>query len=391
MSRLTRALPVAALAFATLAPTASAQDDHSGPRARKVISIGHYPRVDGIRINFRDRELDLVRGANITVWRPYDDYIGGTVRGAAIGLPMTAAENIYGVGFGIFGVAAENDMTGINFGGIGVGAGGDLRGLSAGLIGAGAGGSVRGAAIGGIGVGSGGSIRGVMLGGIGAGAGGDLRGIAVGGIGAAAGGDVRGLLAGGIGAGAGGDLRGIAAGGIGVGAGGSARGLLLGGVGVGAGGSVRGIAVGGVGVGSGGSIRGLSVGGIGVGAGGDISGLSIAGIGVGSGGTLRWVSVGGVGVGAPRIEGLAVASMVGAETTKGVVIAPVLFRTERGGQITGVTVSSVNAVRGFQRGVSIGLVNYAERLRGLQLGAINIVRDNPVPFRVLPILNVGRE
>ncbi|MBX3173993.1 MAG: hypothetical protein KF709_06240 [Gemmatimonadaceae bacterium] len=391
MRNIHRVLPLAALALATAAPQLRAQDDHSGPRARKVISIGNYPRVDGIRINFRDRELDRVRGANITIWSPYDDYIGGTVTGAAIGLPITAAENIYGVSFGIFGVAAENDMTGINFGGVGVGAGGTMSGISFGLVGAGAGNDVRGAAVGGIGVGAGGSIRGVMLGGVGAGAGGELRGLALGGVGAAAGGDVRGILAGGIGAGAGGDLRGAAIGGVGVGAGGSARGLLAGGIGVGAGGSVRGIAVGGVGVGAGGSVRGIAVGGIGVGAGGGITGLSVGGVGVGSGGTLRWVSIGGVGVGAPRIEGLAVASMVGAETTQGVIIAPILFRTERGGQATGVNVSSVNAIRGFQQGVSIGLVNYAERLRGIQLGAVNIVRDNPAPFKVLPLINFGRE
>ncbi len=359
MPRLSRTLPIAALALASVAPSLLAQEGASGPRARKVISIGHYPRVDGIRINFRDRELDRVRGANITIWRPSDDYIGGTVRGAAIGLPMTAAENIHGVAFGIFGVAAEDEMTGINFGGLGVGAGGNLGGISLGLVGAGAGGDVRGAAMGGIGVGAGGSIRGLMLGGIGAGAGGSIRGIAAGGIGAAAGGDVRGVLFGGVGAGAGGD--------------------------------VRGISVGGIGVGAGGTVRGLAIGGVGVGAGGSISGVSLGGIGVGSGGTLRWVSIGGVGVGAPRIEGLAAASMVGAETTHGLIIAPVLFRTERGGQATGVSVSSVNAIRGYQRGLSIGLVNYARRLRGLQLGAINIVRDNPVPFRVLPLLNVGRE
>ncbi len=74
----------------------------------------------------------------------------------------------------------------------------------------------------------------------------------------------------------------------------------------------------------------------------------------------------------------------------GVVIAPILFRTEYGGQFTGVSVSAVNAVRGAQKGISIGIVNYAERLFGLQLGVVNVVRDNPAPFRVLPIVNAGR-
>ncbi len=39
-------------------------------------------------------------------------------------------------------------------------------------------------------------------------------------------------------------------------------------------------------------------------------------------------------------------------------------------------------------GVALGgVVNYAWTIDGLQLGLINIVRDNPAPFRVLPIIN----
>ena len=43
----------------------------------------------------------------------------------------------------------------------------------------------------------------------------------------------------------------------------------------------------------------------------------------------------------------------------------------------------MNAVRGFQKGVTIGIVNYAERVFGLQFGVVNVIRDNPVPFKVL--------
>jgi hypothetical protein len=82
--------------------------------------------------------------------------------------------------------------------------------------------------------------------------------------------------------------------------------------------------------------------------------------------------------------------MVGAETTRGVVFAPALFRTEPGGRLTGASLSSVNAIRGTQHGLTIGLVNYAERLRGVQIGAININKGARGPFKVLPIINVGR-
>lgn len=374
MSRFVRSAAVATLALLHVASAHELAAQHGAP-VRRIISIGHHPRVDGIRINFRDRELELVRGANITVWTPHDGYIGGEVQGLALGLPLTMAGDITGIGAGLFGVGAEDDFKGLGIGGVGVGAGGSLRGLMAG----------------GIGVGAGGDIRGGAFGGIGVGAGGDLRGYAIGGIGAAAGGSVRGIMVGGIGSGAGGDVRGVMVGGIGAGAGGSARGLFAGGIGAGVGGNLQGIAVGGVGVGAGGSIRGLTVGGIGVGAGSDITGITVGGVGVGSGGTLRWVTVGGLGVGAPRIQGLAVASVVGAERTNALVIAPILFRTTLDGRMGGASVSSVNYIPGSQRGLTIGLVNYTERLHGVQLGAINIVADRPWPLKALPLINVGRD
>ena len=100
--------------------------------------------------------------------------------------------------------------------------------------------------------------------------------------------------------------------------------------------------------------------------------------------------IGGLGVGAERLEGVAIAPMVGAGDLHAVVIAPALLRTEKGGRFTGVSISSVNAVRGDQRGLSIGIVNYARSLRGAQLGVVNIVRDNPSGRKVLPIINWGR-
>lgn len=372
MTRLFRASAAAMLAVAAIAPTLSAQ---RGAPVRRILSIGHHPRVDGIRLNYRDRELELVNGVNLTLWAPYEGYIGGRVNGVAVGLPLTAAGEIHGVSLGVFGVAAEDNMRGVGVAGVGLGAGGSVRGIH----------------VAGIGIGAGNDLRGLAAGGIGVGAGGDIRGAAVGLVGAAAGGSVRGITVGGIGAGAGGNVRGLMVGGVGAGAGGNVRGMVVGGIGAGIGGDLRGLAYGTIGVGAGGSIRGITVGGVGVGAGGDITGVTGSVIGVGSGGTLRWMTVAGLGVGAPRIEGFAAASMVGAERTHGVVIAPALFRTERGGRMTGASVSSINAIRGDQHGLSIGLVNYTRRLRGVQLGVINIVSERQGLGKVLPIINVGRE
>lgn len=211
-----RGLLVAFAFVPTLVPTL-ARAQESGSPVRRVISIGNHPRVDGLRINFRDRELDLVRGANVTIWSPCND-AGGTVRGFAIGLPLTGADRIIGVGIGLLGVSANEQLHGLMVGGLGAGAGGDMRGIAIGGIGAGVGGDLRGAAIGGVGVGAGGNARGILIGGVGVGAGGNVRGLAIGGVGVGAGGDVQGLAIGGIGVGAGGTIRGAAISVVGVGA-----------------------------------------------------------------------------------------------------------------------------------------------------------------------------
>lgn len=351
-----------ALAASGAISTVLAQDESPERSERRrsavILSVGGgHPRVDGLRLNYRDADLELVRGVNATIWTPYEPYTG-TVKGLALGLPSTGADRIVGLGVGVFGVAGGEELRGISIGGLGVGAGGRVSGI----------------AVGGLGIGSGGGIEAIAIGGLGAGTGGDIRGAVIGGLGAAAGGDVRGL----------------AVGTLGVGAGGKATGILLGGLGAGTGGGLHGVAIGGVGVGSGGDVTGLAIGGVGVGAGGTLRGLSVAGVGIGSGDAVRGLAVAGLGVGAPEIRGGAIAAMVGAERVRGFVIAPALFRTERGGEVRAGTISAVNAVRGEHRGFAIGIVNYARTLDGLQLGVINIVRENPRGRRVLPVLNFGR-
>ena len=51
------------------------------------LSIGDSRRVDGLRINFRDRRMEQVNGVNITVWTPHRES-RGDVNGIAIGLPI---------------------------------------------------------------------------------------------------------------------------------------------------------------------------------------------------------------------------------------------------------------------------------------------------------------
>jgi hypothetical protein len=302
------------------------------------LSIGDSRFVRGIRLNFRDRNLELVEGINVTLWTPYSGS-RGVVRGIALGLPATGARRIEGAGIGLFGVGAEEDFTGLGLGGFGVGAGGDVRGIM----------------IGGFGVGSGGNVTGVTIGGFGAGSGGNVRGITIGGFGAGAGGHVTGLT--------------------------------IGGFGVGSGGRVTGITIGGFGAGAGGDVKGLTIGGFGAGSGGDITGITIGGFGVGAGGTVRGLAIGGIGVGAPHIRGIVIASAAGGHEVEGGILAPFYFKIEKYGRVKGVTASAFNHIKGDQFGLSLGLFNYAWDLHGVQIGVLNYAKNNPKGLRLLPLFN----
>ena len=307
---------------------------------RRILSIGNYPCVVGLRLNFRDDDLERVDGMNVTIWAPYEPSTG-TVRGFALGLPITGAEDIHGLSLGAFGVAGGRDLEGITIAGLGAGAGRRMRGLTVGGIGVGSGGGIEGIAIGGIGAGTGGNARGALIGGVGSGVGGNLEGLAIGGIG------------------------------------------------VGAGGNVRGVAVGGIGAGAGGDVHGIAIGGIGVGAGGTITGIAIGGAGVGSGSGIRGFAASVLGVGAPSLRGGFAAAAVGALHAEGIVVAPLLFRIERGGSFRGGSVSAVNYIRGSQTGLTIGIVNYARSVNGTQIGVINIIADQR-SHPVMPLVNWGQ-
>src|SRR6266550_9136025 len=132
------------------------------------LSIGDSRRVTGVRLNFRDRRMEEVNGVNITVWEPYE-VNKGVVRGVALGLPLTGARRISGLGAGIFGVGAGESIHGLALGGIGVGAGEELAGIAVGGIGLGVGKDMRGIGIGGIGMGIGQDLHGLGIGCIGVG------------------------------------------------------------------------------------------------------------------------------------------------------------------------------------------------------------------------------
>lgn len=326
------------------------------PSRHGGIGFGNLQKFTGLRFNYKDQDVERIDGINVTVWSSRsEDRQTGRMNGLAIGLPMAmGVETQNGISVGVFGAGAVKNLSGINIGGLGVGAGANVSGFN--------------------------------LGGLGVGAGGDLNGVTIAGLGAGSGGDVTGFSFGGLGVGAGGDLAGIS----------------IGGLGVGSGGSVTGISVGGIGVGSGEDIRGVTGALVGVGAGGKIRGLTVAGVGVGSGEGITGLTVSVVGIGSPKVNGIAFASVVGADQMKGIMLAPAFLRVGDGKRrlhddddndaaqdvrLTGLGISIFNRVMGEQRGVTIGAVNYTQSIKGVQFGIINIVRDNPKGLRVLPIFN----
>ena len=125
------------------------------------LSFGNSRTFDGLRINFRDRDLQSIRGITVSLWAPAPKSTG-RIQGLSVGLVGTGAARIEGITLNL------------------VGAGGDrLRGLAVGGIGVGSD-DFTGVGLGGLGVG-GDRLRGVMAGGLGVG-GDDLSGIFVGGL-----------------------------------------------------------------------------------------------------------------------------------------------------------------------------------------------------------------
>lgn len=321
------------------------------------ISFGNSKKFSGIRFNIRDRHVEDIKGINFTLWHSEENKIA-VVSGISVGI-FPEAGRLSGVQIGGLGVAG-NDVSGITLGLIGVGSDRDLTGISIGGIGAGAGNNLKGLSIGLIGVGAGNEVDGISIGGFGAGAGTNCCGITIGALGAGAGNDVRGITIGGFGAGAGND--------------------------------VRGITIGGLGAGAGNNVEGITIGGLGAGAGNNVTGITIGGVGAGSGNELTGIAIGGIGVGAPSIKGLIIGGLVcESQYFDGVALTLGRVKIKKEGHFTGFNVAALNQIEGRQSGLSVGVVNYAWKLNGIQIGLINYVRGNPKFLKVLPIFNAHFE
>ena len=405
MSRLRLSVLIAAIFGLLVGGEVHAQDEEE-PESRPALDLtvrgvgmgfGHVPVVHGLRFNYRDYEFQRVTGLNFTVWRVFENPPRGTVNGLALGMPATVAGRIRGVGVGIFSVDAAEEAWGGTasiLSTVGGGGGITLGGLVATFDD-----RYTGVGIGGLGS-WGTSMRGIMLSGIGAGVDDRMTGITIAGLGAGAGGTMTGILAGGLGAGVGESMRGVQIGGLGAGAMDTVYGVSIGGLGAGAS-SSYGVIMGGLGAGTGTAAHGVTLGGLGV-VSGAMYGVQAGGLGLVAE-RVRGVQGAGIALVGSRIGGVTAASVVMGEAVTGIAVAPAYFRiidSDEGNGIigsgedtqprfTGLSASIHNDVRGHQRGISIGIYNYARQLSGVQIGVLNFARNNPIPFRILPLINVN--
>lgn len=303
------------------------------------LSIGNSKNWTGIRINTIDIGVERITGANLTLWKPHNNR-DATVTGLSLGLVTPDAGVLRGVQMGVVGVGASREITGI----------------SAGILG----------------VGSHGSLNGISIGGFGAGAGMNMTGISIGGLGAGAGQNVTGILIAGLAAGAGGDMKGLTF-------------ALLG---AGAGQNMTGITLAGLAAGAGASMRGVTFALLGAGSGGDMTGLTVAGLAAGAGNQMKGLAVSGFGAGAPVLRGVALGGLfTGGADIKGATLTAGWTRVSEDGSYSGLAIGSFNQIRGSQTGLSIGIVNYTRQLRGVQIGIVNHVAENPAILRTLPFIN----
>jgi hypothetical protein len=345
---------IVTFAMTSLIPSDGISQALNFPTNKAGISIGNSKLFNGLRINFRDRNVDQINGLNITLWQSKQNK-DAQVNGISLGILPTAGY-LRGINLGVIGIAGEYEV----------------RGLTLGILGAGSGDNLCGLGVGGLGLGAAGEVRGIFLGGLGVGSGSNITGIALGGLGSGAGGNITGVILGGLGAGSGGDITGLAIGGLGAGASGSLNGISL--------------AI--LGAGAGENITGISLAGLGTGAGRNITGLVFGGLGAGAGEKLTGIAIGGLGAGAPIIEGVAIGGFgSGGSEVQGATLAIGWVKISDGGYLKGFSAAAFNQVKGIQSGISVGIFNYARHLNGIQIGVLNYVKDNPTPFKILPILN----
>jgi hypothetical protein len=150
------------------------------------------------------------------------------------------------------------------------------------------------------------------------------------------------------------------------------------------------------------SIDGLAVGGFGAGTEGQMNGVAAAGLAA-AGQNVNGALVGGLAVqagDAPEdpsgaltggvLNGLAVGGLgARAQVVRGAAFSAGTAWIEEGGVLQGVAAAPYVNVQGRQQGLAVGIYNRARVLSGVQIGLVNVAKNNPAWARVLPLLNLN--
>jgi hypothetical protein len=100
------------------------------PFRKYGISIGNSSSFNGIRVNFRDKNVTNVNGFNATLWIKSYPNIYPVVKGISVGTWPTG-RSLHGINVGVLGiVASEGNLDGISLVGGGLGAGKNINGIA---------------------------------------------------------------------------------------------------------------------------------------------------------------------------------------------------------------------------------------------------------------------
>ena len=334
------------------------------------ISFGNSPRFNGLRFNGRDCGLEVVNGINITFWRPYEYSLSGNVNGMSLGL-FPAAENLNGINFGLAGILTTNNVNGVNIGGLAVVAQNNINGISFGGLATVAEGKISGVNIGGLAVVSQDKMLGVTFGGMAVVSQENIVGITMGGFAVVSQENLLGINMSGLANVAQGRMAGVNFAGLANVTQGKMQGVNIAGLANVAEGDILGLNFGGIAVVSQAAVRGLNIGGLAiVGDEYGIYGLSVTLGKLVSGEKIAGLNIAGYKIESDYVQGFSTAvGWIEAETLRG------------------IGISIFNEISNRQRGITIGLLNYATDLKGMQIGLLNIAENNPDGLKYLPFIN----
>lgn len=321
------------------------------PASTWGISFGNSKNFSGIRFNFRECNVERVNGFNFTLWEAKS--VGNSeVNGISLGL-IPHASRLNGLNIG-FGLISEEQMNGLNLSILAGVSNGDIKGIN----------------FGGLALVSNMNMFGINFGGLALVSNGDIGGINFGGLAQVANGDLYGLNLGGLALVANGNLVGLNLGGLALISDGDLTGINLSGLASISNDSMSGINLSGLALISSKEIKGINIGGLVV-----IGAESLYGLSVTLGQLMSEKDICGLSVSGYKTE---------AADFSGINITIAWTEMEN---LRGFSFAAYNRIYGEQKGLTIGIVNYAEELKGVQLGLINIADNNEGIFKILPILN----